>query len=236
MSEIEFRDLKGMVEIRKAEELQRAVWGDGDMPDPADLMMVIQTEGGLVGGAFRDDSLLGYVFGFPTRDPDIQHSHRLAVLPSARGLGLGAQLKFYQRRWCLDRGIRTVRWTFDPLRAVNAALNIHRLGATSDTYLVDFYGEMGGINQGIASDRLMTRWDLDSDQVTARAEGRALPPADIIDRVRVPSDIDTLLDNDPEQARQIRLAIRDRLLGAFAAGLRISGFDRAEGEYLLSRT
>ena len=33
----------------------RAVWGEGDLPDPADLMMVIQAEGGLVGGAFDGD-------------------------------------------------------------------------------------------------------------------------------------------------------------------------------------
>jgi predicted GNAT superfamily acetyltransferase len=69
-----------MAEFRLAEDLQRAVWGEGDLPDPADLMMVIQAEGGLVGGAFVDGRLLGYIFGFPTRDPQVQHSHRLAVL------------------------------------------------------------------------------------------------------------------------------------------------------------
>ena len=92
MTEVLFRDLSGMDEFRAAEGLQRAVWGEGDLPDPADLMMVIQAEGGLVGGAFVAGRLLGYVFGFPTRDPQVQHSHRLAVLPEARGLGLGAAL------------------------------------------------------------------------------------------------------------------------------------------------
>lgn len=113
-------------------------------------MMVIQAEGGLAGGAFVEGRLMGYIFGFPTRDPGIQHSHRLAVLPEARGLGLGVRLKFFQRDWCLTRGMTLVRWTFDPLRAVNATLNIHRLGATSDTYLEDYYGEMAGIDSSTA--------------------------------------------------------------------------------------
>ena len=50
MTDISFRDLSSMAEFRAAEDLQRAVWGEGDLPDPADLMMVIQDEGGLIGG------------------------------------------------------------------------------------------------------------------------------------------------------------------------------------------
>ncbi|GAB1361027.1 hypothetical protein MASR1M32_02630 [Rhodobacter sp.] len=162
-----FRDLSGMAEMRMAEDLQRQVWGEGDLPDPADLMMVIQAEGGLVAGAFAEGRLLGYIFGFPTRDPQVQHSHRLAVAPQARGLGLGARLKLYQRDWCLARGITHVRWTFDPLRALNATLNIARLGAQSGTYLEDYYGEMAGINSGLASDRLLVDWDLAAAPVAA---------------------------------------------------------------------
>ena len=170
MTDLTFRDLSGMAEFRAAENLQRAVWGAGDQPDPADLMMVIQAEGGLVGGAFAAEKLLGYVFGFPTRETRVQHSHRLAVLPEARGLQLGVRLKFYQRRWCLERGITHVRWTFDPLRIVNATMNIHRLGATSDTYLPDYYGEMAGINSGLASDRLLVDWDLAAPVSSALSE------------------------------------------------------------------
>ena len=97
------RDLSGMEEFFKAEQLQRDVWGADDTEDPADLMMVIQHEGGLVAGAFAGDRLMGYVFAFPTREPHVQHSHRLAVHPDARGKGLALGLKRYQRDWCLER-------------------------------------------------------------------------------------------------------------------------------------
>ena len=43
-SRSEIRDLNGIAEFREAEALQRAVWGAGDKEDPADLMMVEQTQ------------------------------------------------------------------------------------------------------------------------------------------------------------------------------------------------
>jgi len=177
VTEVTLRDLSGMAEFKAAEDLQRAVWGEGDLPDPADLMMVIQAEGGLVGGAFLGDRLGAYIFGFPTREPGIQHSHRLAVHQDARGLGLGLRLKLYQRDWCLARGISQVRWTYDPLRALNATLNIHRLGASSNTYLPDYYGKMAGINSGLASDRLLVDWDLQSPRRCRPVTRRTTPPA-----------------------------------------------------------
>jgi predicted GNAT superfamily acetyltransferase len=236
MTDVTFRDLSGMAEFRAAEDLQRAVWGEGDLPDPADLMMVIQAEGGLVGGAFKAGRLLGYVFGFPTRDPGIQHSHRLAVLDTARGLGLGIRLKFYQREWCLARDIGLVRWTFDPLRAANAALNIHRLGAQSSAYFVNYYGEMEGINRGIASDRLLVDWDLGAPMVQALAQGIARPslsgtPLD----PQLPEDLGKLLATDPDQAAALRLELRQALQGAMAKGHRIVDFDKRDRRYLVGR-
>lgn len=235
MSDLTFRDLSGMAEFRSAEALQREVWGEGDLPDPADLMMVIQAEGGLVGGAFLADRLVGYIFGFPTRDPLVQHSHRLAVLPEARGLGLGMRLKHYQRDWCLARGIARVRWTFDPLRAVNATLNIHRLGAQSDTYLVDYYGEMAGINSGIGSDRLLVDWEIGSPVVAALADGLSRDPhAGSTFAVPLPVEADQLEALNSAQVRNLRDSLRGTLLSAFRDGLCIVDFDRGKRTYLLA--
>ena len=232
--EVIFRDLSGMDEFREAEDLQRAVWGAGDQPDPADLMMVIQAEGGLVGGAFVGGRLMGYIFGFPTATPGVQHSHRLAVLAEARGLGLGLKLKFFQRDWCLQRGIGLVRWTFDPLRLPNAALNIHRLGGQSATYLPDYYGQMAGINSGIASDRLLVDWHLAAPVVAARARGET-EPAPAGEALEVPpvADLDALMASDMAEATARRMALRAALQARFAKGQRIVGFDKARGRYLI---
>lgn len=235
MTAVTFRELQGMDEFRAAEALQRVVWGEGDLPDPADLMLVIQAEGGLVGGAFAEGRLLGYVFGFLTRDPQVLHSHRLAVLPQARGQKLGARLKFFQRDWCLARGMSRVRWTFDPLRALNATLNIEVLGAQSDTYLPDFYGEMAGINAGLASDRLLADWNLAAPGVAARAAGLPLPAlAGQVLPLTLPDDIEALAGAQLAQAEALRLDLRAALQAAFAEGRRITRFDRAARRYILS--
>ena len=230
------RDLSGMAEFRLAEQLQRDVWGADDVPDPADLMMVIQHEGGIVAGAFAGDHLLGYVFGFPTRASDVQHSHRLAVRAEARGLKLGLRLKWYQYDWAKAQSIRHIRWTYDPLRRTNATLNIASLGAGASVYLPDYYGEMAGINAGTASDRLLADWEIGSPRAEAARAGRPpLTEAELATarRVAIPEDFEALLARDPAGANQARADMRAALTGAFAEGLAIVGLDRQSGEYLL---
>lgn len=228
------RDLAGMDDFRLAENLQRVVWGEGDQPDPADLMMVIAAEGGLAAGAFRGDELLGYVFAFPTATPGVQHSHRLATHPQARGLGLGAALKWYQRDWCLNRGINLVRWTYDPLRHANASLNIAKLGAVARIYYPDYYGAMPGINQGAPSDRLLAEWVLDAPGVIDRAAGgRPAPPKPAL-QLEIPTDFGILLATDPEKALATRLATRAWLQASFAQGHMVTGYDPTSRTYHLS--
>ena len=125
--------------------LQREVWGraESDLV-PRGLLVAVQDEGGLVAGAFAEGRMVGFVFGFPTKDPALHHSHMLGVLEAYRGTGAALLLKRFQRDWCLARGVRRVVWTFDPMRGVNANFNLRKLGATAKTYLPDHYGSSPG--------------------------------------------------------------------------------------------
>jgi predicted GNAT superfamily acetyltransferase len=232
------RDLSGMEDFFKAEQLQRDVWGADDTEDPADLMMVIQQEGGLAAGAFAGERLMGYIFGFPTREPHVQHSHRLAVHPEARGQSLALRLKRYQRDWCLARGISLVRWTFDPLRHTNAHLNIARLGAEVSAYHPDYYGVMKGINAGLPSDRLRADWHLHSEIAHACAgwEPGMRKPALPADALRVPivKDLDRLLAEDYAAALAARMRVREMLTAALASGHVIRHYDPGSASYLLT--
>jgi predicted GNAT superfamily acetyltransferase len=234
-SELTIRELNSVEELKRSEAFQREVWGEDDPADNSDIMLALQHEGGLVAGAFAEGRLLGFLFGFPTNQPDVQHSHRLAVHPDSRGMGLGVKLKWYQRDWCLERNITTVRWTYDPLRRINASLNIARLGATAGIYYQDYYGKMEGINAGVASDRLLAEWQLTAPDVVHRAENPRTPPVSGDDlRVEIPADFGTLLLNDLQGAIAERLRVRAALTAAFADGFRVSGFDTETCEYLLT--
>ena len=73
MSEIVIRELASLAEMKDSETVQRLVWGDDDPVDASDLLLAIQHEGGLVAGAFDGEKMLGFIFGFPTATPGIQH-------------------------------------------------------------------------------------------------------------------------------------------------------------------
>jgi chorismate synthase len=191
--------------------------------------------GGIVAGAFEGREMLGFVTGLPRLglgEPAL-HSHMLAVLPEAQGRGLGVRLKLFQRRFCLDHGIRLVTWTYDPLLLKNAALNLNRLRARATAYVRDFYGPMGGIYHGLPTDRFEVRWRLEAAGVRrVAAGGRERPPdldglprvgASRLSRARrlvveVPSGAPALYARDPAAALAARLELRRIAEGLFARG------------------
>jgi chorismate synthase len=154
-------------------------------------------------------------------------------------------------------GITLVQWTVDPLRCGNAELNIRHLGATSATYLVDYYGEMRGIDAGAPSDRLLLDWRLDRRALDALEqnlpEDRGFPGAveanrvqtgrphdariDLTDRqilIHIPCDFTRLAAQDRAQAILWRLHTRELFQAYFERGYTLAGFTRIGGPaYLL---
>lgn len=248
---LRLRELRTLEEMIAAEDIQMEVWGAG--VHPKEILIPIQHEGGLLAGAFTPQSeLVGLIFGFPTAEAGAHHSQMLATLKAWRDAGIGTRLKWFQRDWCLKRGITRVRWTVDPLRATNAMLNIQHLGATASTYHVNYYGLMQGIDAGIPTDRLLIEWDLSSPVVAERAsttpadcpfpdaepantveDGRpARPRLDLTGAqilIRIPEQFIELARTDAPLALDWRLHTRDLFLHYFAAGYAITGFTRQGG-------
>ncbi len=140
--------------------------------------MTVQRNGGVVLGAFAPSGdLAGFAFGFlGMRDGRLRLcSHQLAVLPQHRGQGLGQRLKWAQREAAMAQGVELVTWTFDPLEARNAHVNLHRLGAVARHYSRDHYGAMeDALNAGLPTDRFEVEWRLRDRRVTERLA--AAPP------------------------------------------------------------
>ena len=162
------RELETPTEFKQTERVQRVAWNMDDIDIvPAATMIAIAHEGGLAAGAFDGGRMVGFVFGFPTADPKLHHSHMLAVLPEYRGTGLAVRLKLFQRSWCLARGIERVVWTFDPLLGLNANFNVRKLRCVVRTYLPDYYGPLSGVNAGTPTDRFLAEWHLTTPRVEA---------------------------------------------------------------------
>ncbi len=176
-----FRPLSSEDDFAACIELQRATWGR-DFSDavPMSILKITQKAGGIAAGAFAADGrLLGFVYGLTgvkpgSAPPKVFHwSHMLAVDPAARDLGLGTRLKRYQRELLLPLGVDRVEWTYDPLEARNAHLNLNHLGALPDQYVRDMYeGEFGSdLARGIGTDRFILAWAIAGDRVERRLAG-----------------------------------------------------------------
>jgi predicted GNAT superfamily acetyltransferase len=156
--------------------LQREVWGLSDLEITSAIQLIATVHAGgilLVAESARD-GVVGFCYAFAALrggEPHL-HSDMLAVREEARGRGLGVRLKWAQREEAHRRGLPLVTWTFDPLRARNARLNLHHLGAVANEYLPDFYGKTtSALHHGLPTDRLLVRWELDHPAVRRRAAG-----------------------------------------------------------------
>lgn len=174
---VAIRPLKNTSEYHLCEDLQRRVWAMSDDLEvvPMHFLVTVHRNGGQLLGAFDDDKLVGFVFGFPgiTEQGQAKHcSHMMGIDPAYQGTGVGYQLKLAQRAFVLEQGLELATWTFDPLESRNANLNLHKLSALCRTYIRDYYGPLAdGLNAGLPTDRLQVEWWLASDRVKKRLAG-----------------------------------------------------------------
>lgn len=184
LSKPEIRDLETLPDLERVLHLEKEVWGldDADVT-PLTLAVAMKAAGSLWLGAFDAGQLVGFAFAFPSfeRGRHGFHSHMLAVRESHRGRNLGYDLKLAQRQHALALGIKEITWTFDPLRSRNAHLNFHRLGVTSDSYRVDFYGpQTSSPLHRNGTDRLWVTWHTADARVEQRLKGKD-PRAEVLD-------------------------------------------------------
>src|SRR5689334_22591780 len=115
-------------EFKACERLQADVLGFEDLDVvPYQLLQSFATSGGAVIGAFGAKMLIGAVMGYTglhANGTPYHRSQRLAVLPRYRGQGVGEALKRAQADLARSYKLDLMCWTYDPLRAINAQLNI----------------------------------------------------------------------------------------------------------------
>ena len=168
------RDLRTLDDCKRIVELEKQIWGYTDSEDlvPAIMLFLCAKRGGLLIGAERaDGTLAGFAFSMASivGGKPAQWSHMMGVVPGTRAQGLGRALKLAQRERALAMGIELIEWTFDPLQAVNAHLNVSKLGAISSTYAENIYGDSSSVlHRGSATDRFIAEWWIQTPHVERR--------------------------------------------------------------------
>ncbi|HRQ22779.1 MAG TPA: GNAT family N-acetyltransferase [Anaerolineales bacterium] len=183
MTKFTIRLIETPEDMRLVEQIQREVWPNSETDVvPLHMLVTAVHNGGLVLGAFIEERIIGFIFGFPgleeTPDgPRAKHcSHMLGIHPDHRDGGIGFALKRAQWQMVRHQGLDHITWTYDPLLSRNAHLNIAKLGAVCTTYRRSEYGEMrDGLNAGLPSDRFQVDWWVNTRRVERRLSKRARP-------------------------------------------------------------
>jgi len=216
---ITIRPLLSHEDLLACVSLQREVWGaDFQECVAPTLLKVSQKIGGIAAGAF-DES----------------------------GDGIAKLLKEHQRRVCRALQVETIFWTFDPLAARNAYLNLNRLGAKVVEYVPDMYPPTGSpLHGSVATDRFIVSWDTsgkDGDKPRFEAPAAAFESIPVLDgndggevgkaadlngsdrpplvRTAIPADFEALLEADVPAAERWRQAVRHGLMKAMQEGYSI---------------
>ncbi len=231
-SGIVVRRVETLAEYQACVAIERETWG-ADFREcvPTTILMVAQKLGGVVAGAFAaDGAMLGFVFGMAgvMDGRPVHWSDMLAVRDGARGARVGERLKHYQRELARAAGAEAMYWTFDPLVARNAHLNLARLGARVVDYVPNMYGDDTGspLHGGLPTDRLIARWDLRSGDGVAGAAATAGGPTV---RIEVPHDFQAL---PPERRAAWRATVREAFCDHLQRGYRVTAFRRAPDDAL----
>jgi predicted GNAT superfamily acetyltransferase len=231
---IVLRKCAALAEFHACVKLQREVWGEADLEvEPVTGFVVAANTGGQVLGAFDGARLVGYVLALVgyANGAVYLHSHHAGVHQNYRDRGVGRLLKLFQREEALARGIRLIQWTFDPLELRNAHFNLNRLGAICRHFKPNLYGITSSpLHRGLATDRLLAEWHLDSARVIAASNGLkdSKPTSSTSGPASVFAEIELVGDlrpgqNDSERVKHVQDRIRDEFTGWFARGYVATG-------------
>ena len=250
------RDVTDPWRMKELEPLQNMGFGYGDLDVlPATMLRISAVTGGTVLAAYPADNenapAVGLAYGFPAyaNGQLWHHSHLLATRPEWRGSGMAVALKHAQRERVLAQGLSRMTWTFDPLVARNARLNLGKLGARAISYHPDWYALGPNKETAFPADRLLIEWDLTrrsaekpapapSGTYLLKADARGAPVKQAQDFNGEPllAEVPTTEQHGPQKLTW-RMALRDALSGAMAEGYVVTDLAR-DGErayYLLTR-
>ncbi|GGR22702.1 acyl-CoA acyltransferase [Deinococcus ruber] len=238
------RDVTRPADMHALEDVQMAAWGYPEREVvPASLFRISSAVGGVVLAAYPQDSGVpfGLAYGFPAMQGGRlwHHSHLLAVAPEWRGSGAAVALKLAQRERAVQQGHTRMTWTFDPLIARNARLNLGKLGARAVSYHPAWY-DFGPDNL-VPADRLMIEWDLTKptqerpaplpEGVEVLAAGTGGPGTPLLDSAapRLLAEVPIDAERMPDDLKlQWRLALRAALGEYLDRGYAVTGLARED--------
>ena len=232
-SQIQVRRLETLTDQTLGRQIFDETWAmDSGTEITPNLLQAMVHSGAYLSGAFIGGKCVGAAFAFPATTEGLHlHSHMTAVLDDYRDQGIGYSLKIDQWHWAKKNNYAKITWTFDPLVARNAKLNLIKLGVDISAYYPNFYGDMPDVlNAGDESDRVMASWKVISDQPVAKKVITNPEKSDTL--IKIPEDIVAIRSEDISESLKWRRKVREEFMRAFEKGSKVVGFS-ANNEYVV---
>jgi len=232
-SNISIRPLTSLADQELGRMIFDKTWAmDSGTEITPNLLQAMVHSGAYLSGAFIDGNCVGAAFAFPATTGGLHlHSHMTAVLDNFRDKGIGYALKVDQYKWAKQNNYKEITWTFDPLVARNAKLNILKLGVDISAYYPNFYGDMPDeLNAGDESDRVMASLKVVGDTPTSRSVISTPDKSAVL--IAIPDDIVAIRGKDLTENLRWRRSVRDEFVGVLARGGKVIGFS-ANNEYVV---
>ena len=232
-SNISIRPLTSLADQELGRMIFDKTWAmDSGTEITPNLLQAMVHSGAYLSGAFVDGNCVGAAFAFPATTGGLHlHSHMTAVLDNFRDKGIGYALKVDQYKWAKQNNYKEITWTFDPLVARNAKLNILKLGVDISAYYPNFYGDMPDeLNAGDESDRVMASLKVVGDTPTSRSVISTPDKSAIL--IAIPDDIVAIRGKDLAENLRWRRSVRDEFMSVLARGGKVIGFS-ANNEYVV---
>ena len=232
--EIKIRECTEIKEFYDCIDIQRKIFGSSELEiSPVRHFIVAKNAGGFTLGAFVGEELAGFVLsnaGFRGAETFF-YSHMTAVSSEFQNHGIGTLLKWAQRDAALKRGVKYIKWTFQPVQARNAFFNLEKLGATVREYQPNFYGTDYSAAQkiGLDSDRLFAEWYLKSEKVRKLAKKEEFfENGEVSQKIKIPNNWNDLVRTNPTKAIAEQTRIKNEFDAAFNKNLIAKSFVRSE--------
>ena len=232
-SNISIRPLTSLADQELGRMVFDKTWAmDSGTEITPNLLQAMVHSGAYLSGAFIDGNCVGAAFAFPATTGGLHlHSHMTAVLDKFRDKGIGYALKVDQYKWAKQNNYKEITWTFDPLVARNAKLNLLKLGVEISAYYPNFYGDMPDeLNAGDESDRVMASLKIVGDLPTPRTAISTPDNSSVL--IAIPSDIVAIRGKDLAENLKWRRSVREEFVGVLARGGKVIGFS-VNNEYVV---
>jgi len=232
-SNISIRPLTSLADQELGRMVFDKTWAmDSGTEITPNLLQAMVHSGAYLSGAFIDGNCVGAAFAFPATTGGLHlHSHMTAVLDKFRDKGIGYALKVDQYKWAKANNYKEITWTFDPLVARNAKLNLLKLGVEISAYYPNFYGDMPDeLNAGDESDRVMASLKVVGDLPTPRTAISTPDNSSVL--IAIPSDIVAIRNKDLAENLKWRRSVREEFVGVLARGGKVIGFS-VNNEYVV---